>query len=224
MSTRRDLLAGGVGLTLGVIAGWDRPAALAPAAEVTAKPTPRVVCTRVADAAPEAASGDCSAISVRRDWCNARLTAATRPRPTTAPPEAVGVDDPVAWKQRLDTILAACHLDASVANTDCTEYPCVSALRVPSAEAAKPLEDGCGGAVKFAEGESPALVPTPVECGDHVETLWMFAVLDQPTLDDLYPKAAGEFLPNELLLLGSRRAEALARGWVCGAGATDTTR
>lgn len=174
---------------------------------------PRVVCTH--RKARVETSTDCEEMQTRLDWCNARLLAATRARPTTAPPEAVGVDDPVEWDREMRHLLDVCGIPASPEATDCAEYPCVTALRAPDNGAMPTNIDTCAGAA-FTDADLPALLPVPVTCGDgHVETLWLFAVADNSTLATLYARGGDSAGITELALLGARRSEALAKQWSC---------
>ena len=208
MSLRVEVAIAVLGLGLGAGLGWTpaRPPAATPPA-----PAKRAVCTRPSSTMK---APDCEDTLVRRDFCAARLAAASRPRPTTAPPEAVGVDDPAEWRAKLDAMLAACGSSATVQQTDCAEYPCVSALGLDVA-AAESLSHCFEQQVEGKEWT--AFLPMPVDCGEgEVRTMWMFAVVDQDTVDALYPKAAGQFIPDELVLLAARRSDALAARWGCG--------
>lgn len=203
-----------IGLILGALLAGLLPAP--PAAP--RPPARRMVCDRapvLADAA------GCDDLIARADWCEARLDAATRTRPSTAPPEARGIEDPAAWNRRLGEILAACDVPTQAVVTDCDEYPCVSALQGLTEAQITALNYTCGAQMGLPESAWPALLPMPVTCGDHTETVWMFAVVDQTTIDLLYPETIGDFLPPELLLLAGRRSEALARRWRCEEGAPD---
>lgn len=174
---------------------------------------PRVVCTHRKTRVET--STDCEEMQTRLDWCNARLLAATRVRPTTAPPEAVGVDDPVEWDREMRHLLDVCGIPASPEATDCAEYPCVTALRAPDDAAMTKNLDACE-AAGFTDDDMPALLPVPLTCGDgHVETLWLFAVADNPTLATLYARGGDSADITELALLGARRSEALAKQWSC---------
>lgn len=208
MSLRVELAVAVLGLGLGAGLGWRPPHPLPSAPPA---PLKRAVCTRVSSTLE---APDCEDALVRRDFCAARLAAASRPRPTTAPPEAVGVDDPREWKAKLDAMLATCGSSAAVEQTDCAEYPCVSALGLDAA-AAEALGHCFDQQVEGKEWT--ALLPMPVDCGGgELRTMWMFAVVDQDTVDELYPKAAGQFIPEELVLLAARRSDALAAQWGCG--------
>lgn len=217
-------LVGGAGLLLGVAVGLGIPfrhATPVPAVVVGVPPPDRdarVVCTRRARTAEALGSTDCDEMQTRLDWCNARVYAATRPRPTTAPPEAIGVDDPAEWDRRLHRLLAGCGFAGTVANTDCTEYPCVTALRFEgNEEEFFTGPEGCPADQGVTEAESLHTVPVTVDCGDgRTDTLWMVGITDDAVLSTLYPKAkSGLFFSEEVLLLGARRSEALAKGWAC---------
>ena len=173
----------------------------------TKKAPPRVVCRNVAPAEP-----DCAAAQVRADWCTARLRAAERPRPTSAPPEAKGLDDPEDWAARAPALLRACGIDATIAATECSEYPCVSAFTPGSVD--PHTLDQCQ-AADLGGQEWIASLPVTVDCDGTPRTMWMLAVVEKTTFEELYPRAAGKFLPDELTLLGARRAEAVAHAWGC---------
>lgn len=218
MPALADGLGGLIGALFGAAVAFAIPFRAGPAVpSPTTSPAPtgsRVICTRHVSTAPRA-SDDCAEMQTRLDWCNGRLRAATRVRPTTAPPETVGVDDPADWDRRLRDVLATCHIPATVTTTDCTEYPCVSALRAPDDNQMNGLLDRCD-AAHFTEKDLAALLPFPVVCPDgHTETLWMIALADNPTLDELYGDGEHGVDFDQLALLGARRAEALARGWTC---------
>ncbi len=207
------------------LGGWlhgqivsSTPAAPPPPAETPHRSAPpRVVCR--APAADEAATDEaCAAAQLRLDACEARLRASTRARPTTAPPEAAGVDDPAAWSAALPKMLADCGITVTPGAPDCTEYPCVSGVRASQADATRlaALGNGECGTAGLAKGEAPVTTPLRVTCPDGTEeTVWMVSTLDPDTLKQLYPSASFP-LPLEWVLLASRRTEALAEAWTCG--------
>lgn len=217
-------LWGAAGLLLGVAVGLGIPfrhQIAVPAIVAAASPpdrVPRVVCTRRPRSAELVASADCDEMQTRLDWCNARVNAATRTRATTAPPEAIGIDDPADWDRRLRRLLAACGFAGSVRNTDCSEYPCVTAVRFDGDEAGfLNGDDECPARQGVTGAESLHIVPVTVACGDgRADTLWMVGIADEAVMTTLYPRASRGFLPAvEVVLLGARRAEALAAGWAC---------
>jgi hypothetical protein len=125
------------------------------------------------------------------------------------PPEAEGLDDPAAFDRLLDRVRRECG-GVRARATDCTEYPCVAAL-----EAEDPMAVGRCEAVFPPGADEPVVVPVPVTCPDGTErTMWMFGVMDR-TVSALYPNIDRQFLAPELLMLGGRRAEALAGRFPC---------
>lgn len=213
------------------LGGWlhgrvaPAPAAPAPVRAVAPRRAtpPRVVC-RAASVADAPADEACAAAQVRLDTCEARLLAASRARPTTAPSEAVGLDDASAWGAALPRMLADCGITASPVSTDCTEYPCVTGLRASEADAARleSLGNGECGSAGLAADEAPVTTPLRVTCPDgSEETVWMVSTLDPDTLKQLYPGEGFPF-PAEWLLLASRRTEALAHAWTCSPDPTAT--
>lgn len=126
------------------------------------------------------------------------------------------MDDPADWAARLPRLLAQCGSEARVLVTDCTEYPCVSAISWAEPNSAR--LDNCNFDSLLGATEWPALIPIPVNCPEGDETMWMVAVVDQSLFVELYPSTKGTFIPTELSLLGARRAEALAARWPCSEG------
>ena len=222
MSVGRDLATAILGLALGASLGWigPRPHASSTPAAVAA-PRSRVVCTRQVNTPSE---DDCPSVHTRLDWCDARLLAQTRPRPTTAPPAAIGADDEGAWNTQLTSVLVHCGIPGAASATECSEYPCVSALNAQGEDAATLTAkiESCMNDLpdKSSLGLGPngtvAAIPLPIDCGDgNYQTLLMVGELDEDALQALDPQGSYGLLGETLLTLGSRRAEALAKVYRC---------
>lgn len=212
----------------GVLAGhllWPvtpAPAAVAPATVAPPTKERRLVCTNVAAApAPDE-------LATRLQWCEGRLAAATRPRPTGRNdwPETLPEESPEAWTETLTTLVERCRLPVDVEVADCDEYPCVAAVR--------PREPGLGRkALVDRVRECPEAaaitgtldfdaVNSSVRCPDDTREEALVLFLNGP-VDDRNPAfrtlfPGGEAELADFIVFGGRRVESALQTWPCRGG------
>lgn len=208
-----------VGLMLGLLG----KASIADATARVAAPAERVRVVRPAcDAPPPAAP----------PLALAALTAA-RPPPGPVRPwlddAELGDEEPGTWSALVEDAFARCDGPFSVEQIDCTEYPCVAALRVDGEvdlDAPAAIEDvvDCPSFAALAERyDAQGLIPVEVRCPDGPRTLILYAAGDTtgaaylasgipaPEADDLFGTGT---LWNTAWTL-SRRSQALDPAFVC---------
>lgn len=222
----RGLLLFGAGALVGAAAAlaWPRPRAEVPLPTPdVAHPAapPRVVCTDVNRPRPTRVEE----LPARLDWCEARLAAATAPRPTgrTDWPAAVPEgEQPGGWPEKLESALAGCGLGAHLVATDCEEYPCVTTLRgLPDAKDTKALKDAlltCPALAEvFPARDRLEVARTPVRCPDG--SVQSAIVLSQSTdegVSALFGTDEIDFA--QYIIHAGRRAESALQLWDCAPG------
>lgn len=222
----RALALFGAGVVVGAAAAlaWPRPRAEVappPPAPVATPARPRVVCTDVSRPRPTATEE----LPARLDWCEARLAAATAPRPSgrTDWPAAVPEgEQPEGWPDRLAGALAGCGLDVQIVATDCEEYPCVTTLRgLPEATNTKALKDAlltCPAMAEvFPKRDRLEVARTPVHCPDGSQQSAI--VLSQSTDEGVTALFGTDEIDfAQYIIHAGRRAESALQLWDCAPG------
>ena len=222
----RSLGLFGAGVLVGAVAAlaWPRPhaeVAPPPAAAPATPAAPRVVCTDVSRPRPTSTEEQ----SARLDWCEARLAAATAPRPTgrTDWPEGVPEGElPTGWPEKFANALQSCGFDLHVVSTDCEEYPCVTTLRgLPEAKDTKSLKDtllGCPAVAEvFPKRDRMDVARTPVRCPDGSQQSAI--VLSQNTDEGVTALFGTDEIDfAQFVIHGGRRAESALQLWDCAPG------
>lgn len=217
------VLGGVVGVLLGHY-GW-RDASARPAAPIlaSARAERRLVCTDVAQIAPS--STDCGEVDTRLKWCEGRLAAASREKPTgrrewpaTNPDEA-----PDRWTENLASLVQRCQLPADIVVTDCDEYPCVAGVRPQdptlSRKAFVEMVETCPATTELFPGLNADAVNVPVHCpdGSTEPGLVMFIMGDtdakNPAVAALFP--GQEVQLADVIVYAGRRTEAAVQMWDC---------
>lgn len=211
------------GLLPGIWLGWTlhQP----PEAQATpAPPAPRerrVVCTNVT--APEPV--EAQELGTRLEWCEARLSAATRVRPTGRkewPEDMAGAESPEDWPATAEALLARCQPDVKMEVVDCEEYPCVAALRGPEGidvEAMRKELKRCAQTDAALAEQDIELGSVTVRCPDgSTETALVFSLWDQesPVLSSVF--GGREVTFADYIIHAGRRAESAVQLWSCDGG------
>lgn len=99
----------------------------------------------------------CEALELRTRWCEGQLDQCTRERKAVRQPwpGEESVEAPEAWSDAVEQALAECELGVELELVECTEYPCVAALR--------PADPGLDQAGR--EQEMKRLMETARACG-----------------------------------------------------------
>lgn len=118
----------------------ERPAPLivapapAPPPKAIAAPASRLVCARDRDPDDERPV-DCSAATLRADVCEARLDECSREKRglrRSWPTDGAPSERPGEFQRAIEAALGECGLVEDLELLECTEYPCVAALRRPA--------------------------------------------------------------------------------------------
>lgn len=189
-------VAVGVGVTLLVTRDTEVPTqAIAPPRVEPAPERAQVremVCVRGRSSDARGDDDSCDVQRLATAVCEARLGECTGAReavrkawPEDGPPS----ERPEAFTERIDAALDACDMAGMVEAVECTEYPCVVALRDAGADveattqrlqertrACAPLRAAFG--VGAEHDEALGIHPVKVACGDHEEIAFVLRALD----------------------------------------------
>lgn len=206
----------------GLVAGhllWPVPPAPAAVAPPPASKERRLVCTNVAAPSPP------EELATRLQWCEGRLAAATRPRPTGRNewPETIPEEAPDAWTDKLSALVERCHLPVDIEVADCDEYPCVAAVRPRQPGMGRKqlvdLVNACPEAEALLGPLEFDAVNSSVRCDDDVreEALVVFLNSDlteaNPAVRALFPSGSPELA--DVIVFGGRRVESALQTWPC---------
>jgi hypothetical protein len=91
-----------------------------------------LLCARRGPSATQTRTEDCAEQRLRNTWCESQLASCEKRREQIRQdwPADPGVEDPTEWTDAVETALVECDIEgAELEVVDCTEYPCVAALR-----------------------------------------------------------------------------------------------
>jgi hypothetical protein len=189
-------IAIGIGATLATTRSTEvttSARATAPA-KTAAQPAPvrEMVCVR--GRSSDARDGDhgCEAQKLATAVCESRLSECTGAREAVRKPwptQGAASEEPEAFTERIDAALEACDMADLVEAIECSEYPCVVALRDAGANveattqrlqdrarSCAPLRAAFG--IGAEHDEALGVHPVKVACGDHEETAFVLRALD----------------------------------------------
>ncbi|MEM6926025.1 MAG: hypothetical protein AAF602_03775, partial [Myxococcota bacterium] len=133
------------------------------APHVAPRPPRPLVCAPVGEAG--------SARDVKLDYCMSQLEALRAEQRLVRNPWPT--DDPVwdgqrpdEWNETMEEVFEACDLPADVVVTDCSEPPCVAALRVDDPDALGEAILACEPFLDAFPQPEAGLTPLAVPCGD----------------------------------------------------------
>ena len=213
-----------LGVGLGVILGhlvWPAPSHASVA--LPQSPTRRLVCTNVAT--PVESTPDCGEAEARLQWCEGRLAAATRVKPTGRRewPAAPAEEQPDVWTERMDQLVRACGLPLSIEVSDCDEYPCVAATRVTdpalTAKDIRKAVEACPQAKEILGDLNFEAVKTRVTCPDgSIEPATVLFAMgstgsDNPVMRELFDGQEPDLA--DVIVFGGRRVESSLQTWQC---------
>lgn len=228
---------------LGLVGGFllargdSAPRAVKPVTTSTGIPSslaPRgLVCVRSSES--EGLESDCESLRPALKWCEARLARCESRgmfRRHDWPDNTPG-EHPERWTSSVRSALEACGIDLPLEVVDCTEYPCVAAVRPPPGievgteddeaqsytayrerlerqlDTCEPLQG------QFGDGNSPGLARLhryDVPCEGGAEPMLILSVLDSE--GPAYAIQQGTNL-TEQLRWSFRRGDDLAAAWSC---------
>ena len=223
-----------VAFGLGALVGWmGQPSPEPVRVASPAAPTSLVCAERPAERRV-AMEGGRDEMDVRLQWCLGQLDqvrAEQRAVRHTWPAEVdyARAELPDAWTDTMERVFRECDLPGELVVTDCSEPPCMAALRAPDFEAMSEALGDCRAFTEAYPEPEAGLVPFAVPCGDgswdRMLVLTTFdedqrrAWFDQIGLAELTERegAGVEAFVEGYRLLG-RRADGLQRFWTCREG------
>jgi hypothetical protein len=195
-----------------------------------------LVCASLAPGRREDESASCEALGLRARWCEGQLDQCTGQRKAVRQPwpEADTVEAPDAWADAVEEALAECEIGAELELVECTEYPCVAALRpadpaldeagreqemqrlMAAARACAPLRAslGLGGP---EHDEAIDVYRLDARCGEGREAVFVLSALapEGPAWTLLRKDPRSEHEERDLFRWLYRRADDVSGLWPC---------
>ncbi|MBX2798393.1 MAG: hypothetical protein KTR31_12005 [Myxococcales bacterium] len=209
----------------GVALGWlAKPAPAAP--EPSPTPRPMVCAERPLVLQP---SRPAEEANLAHEWCLGRLEALQAQQSATLNhwPEDREYSEgelPEAWTAAMEQVFEDCDLHAEHVLTDCSEPPCVAALRIDDAESFTTALEGCATFTEAFPDPEVGAVPMSVRCPDgSADMMVLLTTFDREQrrayfsdlgFDPLLEADLIDPLSEGYRIMG-RRADALTRFWDC---------
>lgn len=183
-----------------------------------------------------AGSDGCEEESLRVRWCEAQLEQHARQRRAVRQPwpEVDGAEDPERWTEVVEEALAECELGAELELVECTEYPCVAALRPADPDLDEEAREAemkrlmgqaraCGslrqafGVTEPAHEEALDVYRLDARCGDGRESFYVLSALavDGPAWALQNKEHRTEIEERDLSRWIYRRADDVSAMWPC---------
>jgi hypothetical protein len=195
-----------------------------------------LVCASIDQARRHADDPSCDALELRGRWCEAELDQCTRERKAVRQPwpDDETIEAPEAWSDAVEHALAECELGAELELVECSEYPCVAALRpadpaldeaareqemkrlIEAARACAPLRSSFG--IRGPEhDEAIDVYRLDARCGEGRESFFVLSALapDGPAHALLAKDDPSDQEERDLFRWLYRRADDVSGLWPC---------
>lgn len=195
-----------------------------------------LVCAALASGSDAPEEPSCEAAELRARWCEGQLDRLSGERKAVRQPwpEAETVESPEAWTDAVEQALAECEIGAELELVECTEYPCVAALRpadatldqggreqemkrlMAAARACAPLRESMG--LRGPEhDEAIDVYRLDARCGDGRESFYVLSALspEGPAWALLGKEGRSEEEERDLFRWLYRRGDDVSGLWPC---------